>query len=280
MNSVHRACAVRRAVAVLVFVVAILPGRSDAAGCDEWLDQTVRLTGTYVPAGESYARSFVFAMLVECGGGREVVTVQRATGTFPVCGAQESVAVVGKLVWNKALVRGHYEINNPTTVTCEPADRARISSSAPAAGSPVGSAPPAPVAQPSGTESTPGGAPVLTPTTGAAPPAKQTVAMRPAVWVGRYSDSRGAGEVTFTLIRGESVVSGTWKLRTGGGGPISGAIAADGHRMTFRMENIVGGCPGTFEGTSEITDTTLVATYHGKDCEGPVNDGRLELRAQ
>jgi hypothetical protein len=115
----------RRVVVLVLLLVAILPSRSDAAGCDEWLNQTVRLTGSYVPSGESYARRFVFAMLVDCKGGTDVVTVQRATGTFPVCGAQESVAVVGKLVWNKALVQGHYEMTNPTSVTCEAADRQR-----------------------------------------------------------------------------------------------------------------------------------------------------------
>jgi hypothetical protein len=96
--------------------------------------------------------------------------------------------------------------------------------------------------------------------------------------VGRYQDSRGAGEITFTLVRGQSTVSGTWQLRTGGGGPITGALEPDGRRMTFRMENIAGGCPGTFDGSSDITERTLIATYRGKDCQGPVNDGHLELQ--
>lgn len=88
------------------------------------------------------------------------------------------------------------------------------------------------------------------------------------MWVGRYQDSRGAGDVTFTLVRGESTVSGTWQLRTGGGGPITGTLEPDGRRMAFRMENIAGGCPGTFDGSSDITDTTLVASYRGKDLRG------------
>jgi hypothetical protein len=267
----------RLAVAVILFVVAFLPSPSDAAGCDEWLNQTVRLTGSYVPTGESYARRFVFAMLVECKAAKEVVTVQRATGTFPVCQAQERVAVVGKLVWNKALVAGHYEITNPSSVTCEPV--AEQNGAAAAAASSVGSPPAPPAAQAAGTESTPGGSRAPTPSA-AAMPHTQAAAVGSSVWVGRYQDSRGAGEITITLVRGESMVSGTWKLRTGGGGPLTGALEAGGHRMTFRMENIAGGCQGTFEGSSDITDTTLVATYRGKDCEGPVNDGRLELRAQ
>ena len=148
-----------KSIAGLVcLLVAILPGRSDAAACDEWLNQTIRLTGSYVPSEQAYARSFVFAMLVDCKGGRDVVTVQRATGTFPVCGTQESVAVVGKLIWNRALVQGHYAITNPTSVTCEPAGRAQATGLAAASSGPApGSAPAPPVAQGTAAESIPGG---------------------------------------------------------------------------------------------------------------------------
>jgi hypothetical protein len=267
----------RHAVKVLVFVVAMLPRPSAAAGCDEWLNQTARFDGSYVPAGQSYARSFVFAMLVDCKGGREAVTVQRATGTFPICAPQESVAVVGKLVWNRALVQGHYEINNPSSVTCVPATHEQTEGSASTVAQSA-NAPAPPSAQGAAAQSTPGGSRVLVPVAPVLPSQAQARAVSPSVWVGRYQDSRGAGEVTFTLVRGESTVSGTWQLRTGGGGPITGALEPDGRRMTFRMENIAGGCPGTFDGNSEITDTTLIATYRGKDCQGPVNDGHLELR--
>ena len=266
------------AVALLFVLVAILPGHSEAAGCDEWLNQTIRLTGSYVPSGESYARRFVFAMLVDCKGGREVVTVQRSTGEFPVCGAQESVAVVGKLVWNRALVQGHYEVTNPASVTCDGADSKRTTGPTIATGPGVGSAPAPPVAQGTPADSTPGGGRVPVPPAPVQPAQLQARAVGSSVWVGRYQDSRGAGDVTLTLVRGASTVSGTWQLRTGGGGPITGMLEPDGRRMTFRMENIAGGCPGIFDGSSDITDTTLVATYRGKDCEGPVDDGHLELR--
>ncbi len=270
----------RRAVSALMFVVAIVPGSSEAAGCDEWLNQSVRLTGSYVPVGESYARSFVFAMLVDCKRGREVVTVQRATGAFPVCGTQESVAVVGKLVWNRALVQGHYEITNPTSVTCESADLEGTTGPAAASAAAVGGAPAPPVASGTAAEATPGGSRVLVPAAPVQAPQAQARAVGRSVWVGRYQDSRGGGDVTLTLVRGESTVSGTWQLRTGGGGPFTGTLEPDGRHMTFRMENIAGGCPGTFDGSSDITDTTLVATYRGRDCEGPVSDGRLELRSK
>ena len=278
MRSVNAAERLWRTVALVLVVVAFLPGQSDAAGCDEWLNQTVRLTGSYVPSGESYARRFVFAMLMECRGGREVVTVQRATGTFPVCGAQESVAVVGKLVWNKALVQGHYEITNPTSVTCEATDHQRTTGPTVASGPAPSSAPAPPIVLSMPAESTPDSSRVPVPPVPVQPPQSQTRPVGPSVWVGRYKDSRGAGDVTFTLVRGESTVSGTWQMRTGGGGPITGTLEADGRRMAFRMENIAGGCSGTFDGSSDITDTTLVATSRGKDCEGPVNDGHLELR--
>jgi len=44
------------------------------------------------------------------------------------------------------------------------------------------------------------------------------------------------------------------------------------------MENVAAECPGTFEGTAEMSDTTLVGTYGGRDCVGAVSSGRLELR--
>ena len=100
------------------------------------------------------------------------------------------------------------------------------------------------------------------------------------MWLGRYQDSRGAGAVTFTLVRGASTVSGTWTLRTGGGGPVTGLIEADGRRIQLRMENVAPECPGMLEGAGEITDTTLIASYRGKDCVGSITDGRLELRAR
>jgi len=278
MKSVAAPESMKCTVALVFFLIVSLPGRSEAAACDEWLNQTVRLTGSYVPSGQSYARNFVFAMLVDCKGGREAVTVQRATAIFPVCGAQESVAVVGKLVWNKSLVQGHYEITNPTSVTCEPADSTRTTGLAAVSGPPPGSAPAPAVAQATAAEPRPGGSRAPVPPAPVLLPQAQARAVGSSVWIGRYQDSRGAGDVTFTLVRGQSAVSGTWQLRTGGGGPITGTLEPDGRRMTFRMENIAGGCPGIFDGSSDITDTTLVATYRGTDCEGSVNDGHLELR--
>jgi len=98
------------------------------------------------------------------------------------------------------------------------------------------------------------------------------------VWVGRYRDSRGEGELSLALVRGESSLSGTWKLRTGGGGPITGVLESGGKRFQLRMENVAPDCPGVFDGWAEISETAFSAAYHGKDCEGPVSDGRLELR--
>jgi len=99
-------------------------------------------------------------------------------------------------------------------------------------------------------------------------------------WAGRYQDSRGAGQVTFSLVRGASTISGIWKLRTGGGGPVTAVAEAGGQRWQLRMENTAPECPAVFEGSMEISQTGLVATYHGRDCEGPVTDGRLELRTK
>jgi hypothetical protein len=109
------------------------------------------------------------------------------------------------------------------------------------------------------------------------PPRVEARATATSVWTGRYQDSRGAGEATFFLVQGQSMVSGTWKLRTGGGGPLTGVVQAGGRRIEIRMENIAPECPAMFEGSAEISARALVGTYHGKDCEGPVTDGRLEL---
>ena len=263
---------VRGVLAAIVFLVTTLaPQLSRAAACDDGLGQSRRITGSYVPAGEPYARSFVFAMLVDCKGSKQVVTVQRATGNLPVCEPGQEVELTGTLVWTKYLVDAHYEINDPTRVTCRSAARAPTPPAPKPPAATAQATPPTPASPPISAPVSPSPAPAL-------PPAARTIT--PAVWLGRYQDSRGAGTVTFTLVRGTSTVSGTWRLRTGGGGPVTGLIEADGRRVQLRMENVAPECPGTLEGAGEITDTTLIASYRGKDCEGDITDGRLELRPQ
>ena len=261
----------RLLVAAVFLVVALAPLGSSAATCGYKSGETVRVTGTYVPSRQDYARNFVFAVQVDCGGTEELVTVQRATGNLPACKPQERVEVAGQLSWNRFLMDGHYEINNPSSVTCLPAVQAATTGSPPAPAAPPASPAPAgprPVpAQP-------------VPLAKTAPPGAPARSLGPSVWAGRYQDSRGAGDVTVALVRGASTVSGTWKLRTGGGGPITGLLDETGRRMQLRMENIAPECPGTFEGSAEISDSSMVATYRGKDCEGTVTDGKLELRPQ
>jgi hypothetical protein len=167
--------------------------------------------------------------------------------------------VVGRVNWNKTLVDGHYEITNPTRVTCqgpapetarEPSQQKTVA--AVAAPPVVGAELARPPNPPQGTRT----------------------------WVGRYEDSRGAGEVTLTLLRGESTVSGSWKLRTGGGGPVTGLVEGGGRRLQLRMENIAPECPGLFDAVAEVADTALTATYRGNDCQGAVTSGRLDLHVQ
>jgi hypothetical protein len=262
---------VRLVIAAVFLAAALAPqGGSAAAACDYKVGDTARVTGTYVPSGQGYARTFIFALQMDCGP-KDLVTVQRATGNLPACTPPERVEVVGKLTWNKFLMDGHYEINNPASVTCLPATPvATTASPPPPVAQPASPAPPVPQqgpAQPA-------------PLAKAGPPGALARSLGPSVWTGRYQDSRGAGDVTFTLVRGESTVSGTWKLRTGGGGPITGLLDETGRRMELRMENIAPECPGIFEGSAELSDTSMVATYRGKDCEGAVNHGKLELHPQ
>jgi hypothetical protein len=264
----------RHIIAAVCFATAAAPQASQAAACDEWRRPTVRVTGSYVPAEEAYARPFVFAMLLDCHGTKELVTVQRSTGNLPVCGAQQQVEVVGELIWNKALVDGHYEINSPSSVTCsplpsnarDPADRRQETPTGPEpAQMPAASAPPA---------SSPA---LATPRAESSSPSQVARGTGTRVWVGRYRDSRGEGDVTFSLVQGESTVSGTWKVRTGGGGPLTGVAEAGSRRFRLRMENTAPACPGTFEGWVEIDTAVLVGAYRGTDCDGPVSNGRLEL---
>ena len=56
-----------------------------------------------------------------------------------------------------------------------------------------------------------------------------------------------------------------------------GVLEPSGRGLQLRMDNTAPECPGTFEGSAEINDTKLVGTYRGKDCQGPVSNGRLEL---
>jgi hypothetical protein len=255
--------------AIFVVGVALIPPASAAtAGCDDGPRQPRLVVGSYVAAGEPYARSFAFAMQVTCHGKQETITVQRGTGHLPVCEAGQQVELTGTIVWSKFLVDGHYEITDPTGVTCRTVAQA-VTPPVPATASPPAAPPPA-TAPPPAVVAAP-------PATG---PPPMLSAVTPSLWLGRYEDSRGAGTVTFTLVRGTSTVSGTWKARTGGGGPVTGLIDADGRRIHLRMENVARECPGTLEGSGEITDTTLTATYRGNDCEGSIADGRLEVRAQ
>jgi hypothetical protein len=244
-------------IAALAFTMVVAPATIWARACDDMLGETVQVTGAYVATRQTYAQAFVFAMRLDCHGQQEVVTVQRSTGNLPVCSPEQPVQVVGKLVWNRALVDGHYEINNPSKVVCAPQAQAE-----PKAAEPRAVPPPAPVA----------------PTAKSEPRRQEAKGVASSVWVGRYQDSRGAGEMTFTLVRGTSTVSGTWTLRTGGGGPVAGTLEGDGRRLQFRMENMAPECPGTFQGVADVTDNTLVGTYHGQDCQGAVSDGRVELR--
>ena len=273
----------RLLVAAVFLVAAVAPQPGAAADCEYKLGETVRVTGAYVPSGQGYARTFVFALRMDCGT-KELVTVQRPSGHLPVCKPQEQVEVVGKLIWNKSLVDAHYEINSPSSVTCLPEARLATSASPPQPAQPAPAAQSAPASQSApavpqlgiGKQGTAQTAPLAKTAPGRAP----SRTLGPSVWVGHYQDSRGAGNVTFTLMRGESTVSGTWKLRTGGGGPITGLLDETGRRMQLRMENIAPECPGIFEGSAELDDTSMVGTYRGKDCEGAVTSGKLELRPQ
>jgi hypothetical protein len=105
-------------VALAVGLAACAQSAHGGGACDQWLRQTVQATGTYLPAEELYSRPYVFALDLDCNGHVERVTVARGTGNLPICEAGQKVEVTGRLIWNRALVAGHYEINNPQSVLC------------------------------------------------------------------------------------------------------------------------------------------------------------------
>lgn len=95
-------------------------------------------------------------------------------------------------------------------------------------------------------------------------------------WVGRYEDSRGSGELIVQLRRRGTQVDGVWRLRTGGDGVITGTLAADGS-IRFQLASEGGSCLVLLDGVGKIAERTWTATYAGRDCEGPVTEGRFSL---
>ncbi|MFQ5803645.1 MAG: hypothetical protein ACE5JQ_12180 [Candidatus Methylomirabilales bacterium] len=98
------------------------------------------------------------------------------------------------------------------------------------------------------------------------------------MWVGRYRDSRGEGEIEFSLVRRAATLYGVWQLGTGEGGPVKASIWEDGETFAFRMENTAPECPGLYKGHGKLGKKAIFGVYEGKDCKGKVSDGHLELR--
>ncbi len=112
---------------------------------------------------------------------------------------------------------------------------------------------------------------------GKASPLESSKTLSTEVWVGRYQDSRGEGEIEFSLVRRAATLYGVWQLGTGEGGPVKASIWEDGETFAFRMENTAPECPGLYRGVGKLGKKTIFGHYQGKDCEGKVSDGRLEL---
>ena len=96
-------------------------------------------------------------------------------------------------------------------------------------------------------------------------------------WVGRYEDSRGSGDFVARLRRVGSRLEGTWQLRTGGDGTLTGTQAEGASTIQFRLESSGAGCAVVLDGTGELSASTWTANYSGRDCQGPISDGRLSL---
>lgn len=127
------------------------------------------------------------------------------------------------------------------------------------------------------TEKAPGPSKEIPPQTATTSPTESSKTTGTEIWVGRYRDSRGKGEITFSLVRSETTIHGTWKLRTGGRGPFTAIVGADGITLSFHMENAAPECPGLFEGQATLEKNVLRGKYKGEDCQGQVSDGHLDL---
>jgi hypothetical protein len=112
---------------------------------------------------------------------------------------------------------------------------------------------------------------------GKASPLKSSKMVSTEVWVGRYQDSRHEGEIEFSLVRRAATLYGVWQLGTGEGGPVKASIWEDGETFAFRMENTAPECPGLYRGVGKLGKKAIFGHYQGKDCEGKVSDGRLNL---
>jgi hypothetical protein len=96
-------------------------------------------------------------------------------------------------------------------------------------------------------------------------------------WVGRYEDSRGTGELVIQLRRTASKLEGVWRLRTGGDGTLTGNALEGGSKVRFQLAGEGGACLVLLDGAGVIAGNTWTATYAGRDCQGPVTDGRFTL---
>lgn len=108
-------------------------------------------------------------------------------------------------------------------------------------------------------------------------PLESSETLSTEVWVGRYQDSRREGEIELSLVRRAATLYGVWQLGTGEGGPVKASIWEDGETFAFQMEKTAPECPGLYRGVGKLGKKTIYGHYRGKDCEGKVSDGRLEL---
>lgn len=97
-------------------------------------------------------------------------------------------------------------------------------------------------------------------------------------WVGRYEDSRGAGELTVQVRRSASRLDGVWRLRTGGDGVLTGDLVGSTPVVKFQLASQGGPCFVLLEGAGEMREREWTATYGGRDCQGPITNGRFTLR--
>lgn len=112
---------------------------------------------------------------------------------------------------------------------------------------------------------------------GKASPLESSKTLSTEVWVGRYQDSRREGEIELSLVRRAATLYGVWQLETGEGGPVRASIWEDGETFAFRMENTAPECPALYRGVGKLGEKSIFGHYRGKDCEGKVSDGRLDL---
>lgn len=94
-------------------------------------------------------------------------------------------------------------------------------------------------------------------------------------WAATFADSVSSGRLSFVLLQDGKTVRGTYTSSAGGGGTIVGQLEND--RFTFELTQSLQQCPGKFEGSADLRNSTMIGAYTGADCQGVHANGSFSM---